>query len=158
MLHGLFLEKARVLSDDSNELVFVMGFDTLVRLFLPKYYNGDSGVMVSGFDKFFETARVVVADRFGCRVDGVDISETEHGVKGYLDRNEFAKRYREKIMVLEGIGEEVLSMSSTIARGLLEEYWRCRKRGGDCAEVLGKLRKIVPEAVLDVIIECELYK
>ncbi len=48
---------------------FVLGYDTLIRLFDPKYYEGP---MEAVLDPFFERHRVIVANRGGVTALGVD--------------------------------------------------------------------------------------
>ncbi len=59
-----FFEKARALREavgEGPELFFIMGGDTLVRLFDPRYYP--ELTMESALEQFFQTARLLVAPR-----------------------------------------------------------------------------------------------
>ncbi len=82
---------------------FVVGFDTLLRLFEPRYYDAS---MIPTLDAFFTHHRVIAANREGTTVGGVE---------AFIDESPTARRYRSRIMVRElGAGHAVLS--STAAR------------------------------------------
>jgi nicotinic acid mononucleotide adenylyltransferase len=80
---------------------FVVGFDTLVRLFEPRYYDN----MEQQLETFFSYHRVVATNRGQAGVDLV-VSYVEGEVPG---------RFRERILIRE-LHEFPASLSSTVAR------------------------------------------
>ncbi len=62
--HGLFLGKARALRDiypEETEIFFIVGYDTLVRLFDPKYYRNRDEAL----EHLFSMSRFLVGNRAG---------------------------------------------------------------------------------------------
>lgn len=85
---------------------FVVGFDTLVRLFDRKYY----GEMERELEPFFAEHRVIATNRAEDRIDSVE---------AFIDQS--AGGFGERIVALE-IDEEPAAMSSTAVRRALEEW------------------------------------
>ena len=83
---------------------FVLGYDTLVRLFDQQYYEGS---MEADLDPFFERHRVIVANRGEVTASGVD---------GYVA--EQASRYGGRIVTV-ALDEAQRGVSSSEARALI---------------------------------------
>lgn len=100
-------DQGRALSDTFPDLGFdfVVGYDTLVRLFDPRYYN-DHADMHGTLAAFFESHRVIAANR---GQHDVDVVET------YLDSNADASRYRSRIAVRR-VRDAAARMSSSHVR------------------------------------------
>ena len=81
---------------------FVVGYDTLVRLFDSRYYED----MGADLDDFFGRHRVIAANRGDATVAAVE---------AFLDRNTEASRRRDRVIVCE-LHEDPASLSSTAAR------------------------------------------
>ncbi|KAJ3279381.1 hypothetical protein HK104_001516 [Borealophlyctis nickersoniae] len=147
---------------------FVMGWDTVIRFFDAKYYPGVDVVKV--MDEFFQTGRLVIANRIVS--DGGEVEEQEQRLKVFLGDQISSKddkaallasRYRDRIVVLPdwlSDATHIAKLSSTVARRALKEYWEARKPGcDDAAEkvIETKLKHIIPVPVLDYILQEGLY-
>lgn len=86
----------------SAEFDFVVGFDTLVRLFEPRYYAGD---MNPQLETFFTHHRVLAANR---GVAGLD------ALRAYIER-EVPAEFRDRI-ILNRLDDHPAGLSSTLAR------------------------------------------
>jgi len=84
------------------EFDFVVGYDTLVRLFDSRYYLD----MGADLDDFFARHRVIAANRGEATVAAVE---------AFLERNREASRRRDRVIVRE-LREGPASLSSTAAR------------------------------------------
>ena len=84
------------------EFDFVVGFDTLVRLFDPKYYED----MPSSLDRFFASHRVIATNRAEATLSAVRDFVRCEGVRTYSDR----------ILVRE-LHADHAALSSTLVRG-----------------------------------------
>ena len=84
------------------EFDFVVGFDTLVRLFDPKYYED----MPGSLDRFFASHRVIATNR---------AEATLSAVRDFV-RGEDVRRYSERILVRE-LHSDHAALSSTLVRG-----------------------------------------
>ena len=84
---------------------FVLGYDTLIRLFDQQYYEG---AMEAVLDPFFERHRVIVANRGGVTASGVDAYVAEQ-----------ASRYGERIVTV-ALDTAHRLMSSSGARAQIE--------------------------------------
>jgi nicotinic acid mononucleotide adenylyltransferase len=127
-----FVDKAealRPLYPDRTDLRFVVGYDTLVRLFDPRFY----GDMPSELDRLFGSSRFLAVNRG---------EQDPAAVRRLLDGPE-ARAYRDRFEVLE-LDPRHAAMSSSEARE--------RLRGG---EAVGDL---VPEAVEGMIGRMGLYR
>ncbi len=84
--HGRFVDKARAIRPaypPGTRLAFILGFDTLVRLFEPRYYTD----MARELREFFAAAEVVAANR---------APAPPEAVTAFLDRPE-VRPFRERI-------------------------------------------------------------
>ncbi len=97
---------------------FVVGYDTLVRLFDRRYYDN----MDADLDELFAHHRVIAANRGDVTISGVG---------EFLDRDQIARRYRERITVAELRGRPA-RLSSTGAR-------EAAARGGQLTGVPGEV-------------------
>jgi len=97
-------DQARALrgAHPSAEFDFVVGFDTLVRLFAPRYYDGD---MAAQLETFFAHHGVVAANRGEA---GVDV------LHSYIE-TEVPSEFRARIIVRR-LDDHPASLSSTLAR------------------------------------------
>ena len=116
---------------------FLMGYDTLVRFFDPKYYG-------NAFDHemqdFFTTSSIKVVDR------------GEHD-KGMWEREElkFGLRYQKLIQMTRHL--EGKDISSSQVRKLLAEYYLDQNQ-----DILCKLKSMVPRNILEFILKREMYR
>lgn len=99
---------------------FVVGFDTLVRLFDRKYY----GEMERELEPFFAEHRVIATNRSDDRIEAVE---------AFIERG--AGAFAERIVALE-IDEEPAAMSSSAVRRTLEE-------GGEAMHLPGSVRAYI---------------
>lgn len=124
-------DQAAVLRDafPSHQFDFVVGYDTLVRLFDERYYEGD---MHSVLEPYFAHHRLIAATR-----DTYDLEAIER----YREGDTHARRYGDRILPLE-LGPEVVRVSSSAVR----------QRAGSVE------RLEVPDAVESYIREHRLYR
>ncbi len=86
---------------------FVVGYDTLIRLFDPKYYEDMRGSL----DAFFEAHRVIATNRAQATLDAVI---------AYLDEP-IVRDYRERIVVRELDADRAALSSSAVRQAQAEE-------------------------------------
>lgn len=109
--HAVFAANAARIADQGAALRerfpaarfdFVAGYDTLVRLFDPRYYDG----MAATLKDFFAHHRVIATNRGEATIDAV---------RDFIDSTPAARGFRERILVRE-LREHPASLSSTLAR------------------------------------------
>ncbi|KAJ3021143.1 hypothetical protein HKX48_009167 [Thoreauomyces humboldtii] len=149
---GRFFDMASVLVDHLEqrkedrgstrlELDWCVGFDTLVRIFDVKYYD-DQGHLEREAERFFQRCSIVCADRL--LGDGQRV-----GVREWLDGGGVVGRWKDKVEVVEGWGDNGEGeVSSTRARTILA-------RGDDADQE--ELETIVPPKVIECIRRLGLY-
>ncbi|MBI4537819.1 MAG: hypothetical protein HY712_07675 [candidate division NC10 bacterium] len=102
--HGRFVDKARAirpLVPPQTRLAFILGFDTLVRLFDPRYYRDMEGELA----ELFAAAEVLAANR---------APETPEAVAAFLHRRE-VRPFRDRIHLLR-LPADIASISATAVR------------------------------------------
>lgn len=130
--HARFVDKAsalRPLYPESTDLYFVVGYDTLLRIFDPRYYTNLADELAA----LFENAHVIAVNR-----DNIDLEAMRRLEKG----PEFAA-FSEKIRFIRLDGA-YSGISSTEARDL-------RRNGA-------AIRHLVPSGVADAIDALDLYR
>jgi nicotinic acid mononucleotide adenylyltransferase len=107
--HAKFVDKAKAIESwfqNPVELVFILGYDTIIRLFDPKYYN--SIPVKDALASFFENHKLVCADRKGSTGD---------------DDQKFWNRikndYNPDLITRIQLDQDTAAISSTMARSLL---------------------------------------
>jgi nicotinamide-nucleotide adenylyltransferase len=131
--HGRFVDKAKALRrlfGEGCKPFFILGYDTLVRLFDPKYYED----MESALQELFGLAEVVFANRSG---------SGPAEMAGFLDSRP-VRPFAEHLHTVE-LEDSYAAMSSTEARRRI-------------ALGLPSARDIVPHAVLRHIHDRSLYR
>lgn len=134
--HARFLDKAESIlswhrtqyppSSPSLDLHFIMGLDTILRLFSPRYYAPTP--VVQALQPFFARSRVVWANRAG--IGGEEAEQ--------FWRSEDVAQFADRVMRVQ-IGEDMEAMSSTKAREAAERgEWEEVKRlvGGDVMDFI----------------------
>ncbi len=102
--HGRFVDKARAIRPaypPGTRLAFILGFDTLVRLFEPRYYADMSGEL----QELFAAAEVVAANR---------APEPPEAVTAFLDRPE-VRPFQNRIHPLH-LPADIAAVSATAVR------------------------------------------
>jgi nicotinic acid mononucleotide adenylyltransferase len=102
--HGRFVDKARAIRPaypPGTRLTFILGFDTLVRLFEPRYYADMAGEL----DQFFTAAEVAAANR---------APEPPEAVAAFLDRPE-VRPFRDRIHPFS-LPADIAAVSATAVR------------------------------------------
>jgi nicotinamide-nucleotide adenylyltransferase len=122
------------------ELTFLVGMDTLERLFAPRYYGSEEAMRVA-------TKKFLSVEELGCRVACArrtmsEVDQIEQERKAVEEAREFIDAGR---VVLIDIGERERTMSSSEARGL-------RSKGDD------SWVDLVPSAVAEIITRDGLYR
>ncbi|CAG8522963.1 12131_t:CDS:1, partial [Acaulospora colombiana] len=150
--HGRFLDQAKALlsffsssnignSNPMNvSLYFLMGFDTIVRFYDPKYYSD----IHKELQTFFETSYIICANRDG--YGGEKVEEEFFESKTVVDLSGKEKVIRVKL------DQEIAKMSSTNVRKFIRE--ECRSDHSDREERIKKIvYEMCPEPVSEFIIE-----
>jgi len=149
-LAGRFVDKQQIVRDYMRnvlgirnvELYFIMGADTLIRLFDKKYYVNatfDSSVtaemaLTDAMDRFFQHSKVLCAERVS--------SQT---IEQFLQDCPTARRYQDRIIPLKTT-HDVMNISSTKCRSAIDSY----RAGRGKLEIMQKLMD--PE-VIDLILQ-----
>ncbi|TPX65600.1 hypothetical protein SpCBS45565_g05070 [Spizellomyces sp. 'palustris'] len=165
---GIFLDKARalhslLLSDGTAPvfLHFIMGYDTTIRFFDPKYYKNSN--MDRDMEVFFCSSRIICADRL---MEGAS-SESHDTLGDWLEdarkRNPIVGRFEAHIVKMQGWLEDprgTAQVSSTKARIMLKEFWKCKHEGQveEATRIRAELKNLVPEQVMTLIEQERLYE
>lgn len=134
--YATFSGKSRALHSLYPDLVqtWVLGYDTLVRVFDPKYYGGDSNMLDELASTIFNNSTVRCAYRAGYdRSEMAKFLETAH-----------VKPFKKQIEMME-LSDHEQSLSSTKAREAA--------KNGD----LGLLKEILPAEIVEYVIDEKLY-
>ena len=129
-----FVDKAKLFEMPT---CFVLGYDTLIRFFDRKYYGQEFDLEL---EEFFRRSKLRVVDR------------GENDGKPLWERKELhtGKQFKNRIEIASEIpGADV---SSSLAREYIAQYY---KTGSD--NILRSLKSMVPEPVLKIILEKNLY-
>ncbi|KAG8946668.1 hypothetical protein FRC03_001321 [Tulasnella sp. 419] len=138
------------------QLSFIMGYDTLIRFFNPRFYDSENG-MHHSLNRFFATAEEgngegssIVWSRRGALTDGQTASKEDEAK--FFDREDI-KQYVEsgKIKMLD-IGEYEMKLSSTDVRGGVKKA----DQDVEASSVVWKT--MCPRRVVQYIEENGLYK
>lgn len=130
--HGLFLDKARALENEyppATKIVFLVGYDTIVRILDKKYYQDRE----ASLDELFAKSEFLIAGR----------SDKEEKAIFDLFQREENRRFEHKIGALK-IAPYVSSISSTQVRE--------RVKKGE------PITGLVPDRIAFLIEEMKLYK
>jgi len=109
--HGRFVEKAKAVAEaypEGTEIWFIVGHDTLVRIFEPRFYLDMP--MHQALENFFRLARLAVFPRGDA---------DERAIREFLNRDE-VKPFADKITVLPS-EPSLLWVSSTLIRQKLKQ-------------------------------------
>ncbi|WP_456337088.1 hypothetical protein [Fervidibacter sacchari] len=109
--HGRFVEKAKAVAEaypEGTEVWFIVGHDTLVRIFEPRFYSDMP--MHRALEHFFRLARLAVFPRG---------STDEKAIREFLSRDE-VKPFADRIAVLPN-EPSLLWVSSTLVRQKLKQ-------------------------------------
>lgn len=123
------------------KLSFALGWDTLIRLFNPKYYAPPAPSMSTALATFFDGSSVVCARRG-------DIDAAEE--KEFLDR-EGVKEWSSGIEMVT-LSKELGEVSSSLVRATVKEC------GGDEVLISSRLKGLVVDGVSHYIIREKLYR
>jgi len=124
--HGRFIDKIfalKKLYPSNTEFFFIIGYDTLVRIFDQKYYTD----MDKELDELFSQSRFIVANR---GKDGVK------SINDYLMKNPISQKYINKFDTIH-LEEPYAQISSTEVR--------------ECVSNGNSIEKLVPEFISDWI-------
>lgn len=148
-----FMDKAKAIDDSGvygdAQQVHVTGYDTIIRIFNPKYYPRDQGLRV--LEPFLSRHRLRVCYRIGGDGSGGgDVSREDQ--EGYVEaigdgsrEGEGARREWRDMIELVDDAESVRGVSSTDARKAAQA-----RRREEIVEILG-------ENVADYVLSQELY-
>lgn len=130
--HGRFVDKAhalRSLYPENTYLYFILGYDTLLRLFNPKYYTD----MIGELNSLFEACYILVANRDENGLKEMRAILSQPNYRPYADRIYFIN-----------LPESFKSLSSTVVR-------KKRMHGQTISE-------LVPPRIAEAIEILDLYK
>ena len=145
-----FLQR-RLTTPLTFELTFLVGLDTLERLFSPRYYTSETDMMTS-LRQFLSAAppgdnsRIVCAKRVAEAAQSIENPED-------LPSLALAKEFREsdRIVIID-IGDIVNSYSSSAIRSAIGRFGL-----GQCIDQDGGWKSMVTKDVADYIVEQRLY-
>lgn len=157
-----FAEKAPIIQDyldasavhtaeQQYTLIFFIGFDTVTRLFMPKYYDNSEKRMHEVLEKFFiqDKCEVICAKRPVENVAQQDVADQEE--ESFFKRPEVSK-YVEigklKLVDIEG----TVGISSTKIRQALK-----RLNSGDSGDSEKQLRSLILDDILQYCKQKKLY-
>ncbi|CAG8445639.1 14479_t:CDS:1 [Funneliformis caledonium] len=146
--HPIFTDKARAIQtslskspDQSFSLYFIMGYDTIIRFFNPKYYTNMREELAS----FFETNSIICANRQGY---GGEEAE-EQFFQSEIFKEIVGGENDKKVMRIK-LDDEIAKMSSTRVREILINM---KNEEG----VKEQLLKLCPEPIVAIVIQEGLY-
>ncbi|KAF8150864.1 hypothetical protein B0H34DRAFT_666136 [Crassisporium funariophilum] len=120
-----YLKDADFTPEQQPELTFLVGLDTLERLFSPRYYASEP-VMMSSLRKFLspgpegDNSRIVCAKRISAPPSPeITPNETAEDIKAFTLANEFTDSGR---IVIIHIGDSVSTYSSSAVRGAIGRF------------------------------------
>ncbi|ORY64152.1 uncharacterized protein BCR38DRAFT_434175 [Pseudomassariella vexata] len=133
-------------SSQGMEQVYLVGFDTLIRIFSPKYYPDDS--MKQALDPFFSHSQLRVTMRpdadWGDAKE--QVAQLENLRAGKLEESGGRKEWADQVEMVEGRQEGDVVVSSTKVRGAVQkEDWE-------------SLKKLVSEDLSEWVRRAGLYK
>ncbi|KAI1777547.1 Nucleotidylyl transferase [Hypoxylon cercidicola] len=119
----------------ASEQVYLTGFDTLIRIFDPKYYGG-GGSMAAALDPFFARARLRVTMRTDAEWGGAAEQEAylEELRRGGLERVGGRTGWAERIEMVAG--EKAVVSSTKVREAVRRRDWDALKKlvSGDVAD------------------------
>lgn len=142
-----FVEKAKMFPN--TETVFILGYDTLVRFFDPKYYDD----FEREIDLFFSLSRIALYDRL-VKESNTDKEETlEERSESLWKRSELrqGRKWRSKVDLMARLPSSIESLSSSSVRKEVAEYYKTGLN-------YPKLQSMVEDSVLKLIIEKNMYR
>ncbi|PKC17957.1 Nucleotidylyl transferase [Rhizophagus irregularis] len=131
-------------------LYFIMGYDTVIRLFNPQYYTN----MREELAPFFETNYIICANREG--YDGEEAEEQFY-------QNEIVREIigieGEKIIRIK-LDNEIAKISSTRVRDIVRNELRVKNKEStkEQNKVQSDLLKLCPEPIVEFVIQKGLYR
>ncbi|ORX57774.1 hypothetical protein BCR36DRAFT_344413 [Piromyces finnis] len=146
---GRFIDKVTAVKRyiPNSLLAFIMGWDTITRFFMKKYYVGID--MKEVLDSFFKESAIICADRIMYN-ENTNISERkENGELNYFLTEGPAKSYSNKIYILNNwLNDKIIcKVSSSEARNILKENYNNQDM----------LKTILSKEILDFIVHNNIY-
>ncbi|CAA7271662.1 unnamed protein product [Cyclocybe aegerita] len=148
------LSRANVTASSDVELTFLVGLDTLERLFSPRYYHSEAA-MVSSLRKFLspgpegDNSRLVCVNRTFAPSTALQVSEELEGANTSDYTKEFIDSGRAAVVE---IGEHLSTYSSSAVRSAIGTFG-LGQTGGNPA-----WRNFVTKEVAEYIVEQRLYE
>ncbi|RIA84472.1 hypothetical protein C1645_784049 [Glomus cerebriforme] len=141
-------------SDNASQqfsLYFIMGYDTVIRLFNPQYYTNMREEIIS----FFETSNIICANR-----EGYDGEESEERFYQSKIIREIAGGEGEKIVRIK-LDNEIAKISSTRVREIVGNELRIENEESANEQqnkVQNTLLELCPEPIVEFVIQKGLYR
>ena len=159
-----FADKAAILSRSLRDelsnttslalnLNFIVGWDTLIRIFNPKYYDDSTAQMNEILQTFFERdgARLLCARRGGVKVDEEERFMGSDDVRPYKDKG--------WIRLFNLPNDEVANLSSTEVRKRVAEAAATSQEGDAWrTRVQERLEGVCTKEIIDYLLEGKLYQ
>lgn len=124
-----------------------MGFDTITRFFMEKYYIGLN--MKEVLDDFFNESSIICADRIMDKENNNDNNNKDTNELNQYITEGPAKLYQNKIIILNNwLNDNIIcKVSSSEARNILKKNYNDHK----------KLKTILPEEIISFILHYNIY-
>lgn len=145
---GKFIDKITAVQKilPKAELSFIMGYDTITRFFMKKYYVGED--MTCIMEKFFNKSRILCAER-KMVANTTTTSNEEEKLSEFIQKDGI-RPYAKHISILSHWMEDEMtcSISSTSARNTLKQNY----------QGTGLITNILPKEIIHFILKNNIYK
>ncbi|KAG4094267.1 Nucleotidylyl transferase [Neocallimastix lanati (nom. inval.)] len=145
---GRFIDKVIALKQyiPKAKPAFIMGYDTITRFFMEKYYIGLN--MKEVLDGFFLESNIICADRIMYNESNKDNTKDNNELNHFITEGP-AKSYQNKIFILNNwLNDNVIcKVSSSEARNILKENYNDQE----------KLQVFLPKEIISFILYENLY-
>ncbi|CAI2170484.1 2716_t:CDS:1 [Funneliformis geosporum] len=159
--HPIFTDKARAIltslsksSDNPSQsfsLYFIMGYDTIIRFFNPKYYTN----MPEELASFFETNSIICANRQG--YGGEEAEEQFFCSEIFKEIVGGGEESGKKVIRIK-LDDEIAKMSSTRVREILINMKNEEEVKEHQVKIRNALLDLCPEPIVDFVIQEGLYR
>ncbi|GES78945.1 nucleotidylyl transferase [Rhizophagus clarus] len=152
LLHSLSNSSFSFSNNTSRQfsLYFIMGYDTVIRLFNPQYYTN----MREELAPFFETNYIICANR-----EGYDEEEAEEQFYQSDIVREIIGREEEKIIRIK-LDNEIAKISSTKVRDIIRNELKIKNKENteEQNKIQNVLLELCPKPIFEFVIQKDLYR
>jgi nicotinamide-nucleotide adenylyltransferase len=151
-IHSSFNNNSNNNSNNNISLYFIMGFDTIIRLFNPNYYND----IKKELGEFFTKNYIICANRDGHNNDEIEKFLNNDIVKEIVNINNNNNNIHEKKILRIILNEEISRISSSKVRELIKNNSNIESSSQNNLKEL--LYELSPKPIIDYIINKNFYK